>query len=250
MLVFCAGAAIGNGSDGYDIEGDRPDVTESALTVPPGSLQIESGVTGTFFEDGKEYTAGEMLLRLGVYGPLEARFGFNSWVIAETDGETEEGREDLSVGIKIQVLKAGIETGALCPNLALIFSTTFPSGTAPYRNDHAEPWGTVSVGWELPADFHLGLNIVASWPYGDGGRYRAWGTSEALAYSPTDRLCIYVEHFMEGGEDDESLHFADAGMTFIVTSGFQVDFRIGINLNGPIHRFAGAGFIARIDGLY
>ncbi|MGH7563856.1 MAG: hypothetical protein ACREK5_05485, partial [Gemmatimonadota bacterium] len=50
---------------------DRPDFTESALTVPRGDPQLESGYTLTRADDADEHALGEVLLRIGVAGRLE-----------------------------------------------------------------------------------------------------------------------------------------------------------------------------------
>src|ERR1700720_4297958 len=58
-----------------DIVTDRPDITESSIVVPKGSLQAENGVTWTNDHGQRTFDVSETLLRLGVARQTELRFG-------------------------------------------------------------------------------------------------------------------------------------------------------------------------------
>ena len=49
-----------------DIVTDRPDITESAIVVPPRSLQFENGMAWTLNHGQKVVDISETLVRLGV----------------------------------------------------------------------------------------------------------------------------------------------------------------------------------------
>ena len=49
-----------------DIVTDRPDITESAIMVPPRSLQFENGMAWTLNHSQKVVDISETLVRLGV----------------------------------------------------------------------------------------------------------------------------------------------------------------------------------------
>lgn len=59
---------------------DRPDFTESAETIAPGHLQIESGITRSREDATETDSVGEILLRVGLTPNLELRAGFNSYL--------------------------------------------------------------------------------------------------------------------------------------------------------------------------
>ena len=89
---------------------DRPDQTESSLTVPQGSLQIESGVLYGTAKDG--FNSEELLLaptvlwRYGISKGIELRLltEFASVTDKLTDDKFS-GINDLQLGTKIQILK-------------------------------------------------------------------------------------------------------------------------------------------------
>ena len=56
---------------------DRPDATESAITVAPGVFQLEFGYTFGEIESVSVHNLGEVLLRVGVADMLELRLGVN-----------------------------------------------------------------------------------------------------------------------------------------------------------------------------
>jgi hypothetical protein len=229
----------------HELEGDRPDVTESSLTVPRSSLQIEAGYTIGDYGNMVEQSIGELLVRYGFLGFLEMRFGLNSYIIGEDDDGFTSGKDDLSAGLKLQLLRNASFTSAWVPNSALILGLTFPSGSGRYRGEGAEPRATLCVAWELPADFHFGSNFSMSYSVKDGVRSRNYSASFAFGYTLTDRIGIYIEHFLERLEEGETFHFCDAGLTLGITRDLQLDLRIGRSLYGPDAWFAGAGFIAR-----
>lgn len=67
-----------------DLVGDRPDFTESALTVAPGSWQIEAGATVTTGDAFDTTEIGEVLVRHGLKPGTELRMVLPSYVDDET----------------------------------------------------------------------------------------------------------------------------------------------------------------------
>ena len=58
-----------------ELNTDRPDFTESSVTVPRGRLQMESGVTWSDEPGGSEVLSGpELLFRYGLFEKTELRF--------------------------------------------------------------------------------------------------------------------------------------------------------------------------------
>ena len=68
------------GQSGQDIVTDRPDITESSIVVPPGTLQGENGVTWTGDHGRRTLDLSESLLRLGVWSHTEFRIELPNYV--------------------------------------------------------------------------------------------------------------------------------------------------------------------------
>ena len=114
---------------------DRPDFTESSVTVGMGVVQIESGYTFTYddHEDGKvsEHSYPETLFRVGMLAEwFELRLGWNYGDSAETvfggSDQNLSGAEDLYVGSKFALTP---QSDCL-PETGLILQMTVPTGSA------------------------------------------------------------------------------------------------------------------------
>jgi hypothetical protein len=131
---------------------DRPDFTEASVTVGRGVVQLESGYTYFFDDDGttsvRTNSVPEALLRIGVLADwFELRLSYT--YLDETTSTTGEGRstvsgsDDLYLGMKFALTgQAGI-----LPEMALVPQMRVPSGS----ND-------ITAGETLP-----GLNWLYGW---------------------------------------------------------------------------------------
>ena len=73
LVLLLPSALRAQDAEEYDLVTDRPDQTESALTVPPMRLQIEAGVEA-FEQDGVRFLAApSALVRVGIVSGLEFR---------------------------------------------------------------------------------------------------------------------------------------------------------------------------------
>lgn len=233
---------------------DRPDFTEGPTTVGPGAVQLEFGYTFGRDRDGGATTTahslGEPLLRLGLPAEwLELRVGVGL-VARRTEmngrGVEENGFEDLYLGVKLALS----EQNGVIPALGILPQATFPTG------------GAVSDGQVLPR-----LNLVYSWDVTDafslsGGTQvnRAAGASDdAIAewaqslsggIGLGDRHGLYGEWFAvfhdePGGMQAE--HYANTGLTWLLTDDVQWDIRVGAGLNDRAEDlFFGTGLSLRL----
>ncbi len=118
-------------SDGPMIT-DRPDQTESSVTVSPGAMQLEIGWTYTRDDETgferRSHALPQALVRVGVVPRLEARFGFAGWIRDEVTGAappvTSEGIGDLDLGFKYQI----VDGGGTSPDVAVLTAVSIPTG--------------------------------------------------------------------------------------------------------------------------
>jgi len=225
--------------------GDRPDFTESATTVPPGRVMLETGYTNTRFGDVTVHTIGEVLFRYGFVRNWELRIGLNSYSIVDTDGEEDvEGLEDTTIGLKIRFL----ENKKAVPELACILNTSLPTGSDNFRISRWQPAAVLAVGWDVQSIFSVGANLGFSSLVVDDVRIDQVRGSVSLGLPLSDKWSVFGEWFglsldHEGGTD---LHYLDGGFTFLVTPDLQFDFRVGYGLNGVTpDDFIGMGAVIR-----
>ena len=103
---------------------DRPDFTESALTVPRGSVQLETGLTVERASGTGTVSGPEALVRWSPASKLELRLAAPNYVT----GEFVDGLGDVGVGVKIA---AGRGAGW---DLAGIASLSLPTGPSSERS--------------------------------------------------------------------------------------------------------------------
>ena len=128
---------------------DRPDATESAVTVGVGVFQLESGYTFDKADGVRIHSLGEILLRVGVADILELRFGINSYQWARGQTETSHGLEDSTVGLKLRLLNNEGKTGLGNPQIAVLASTSVPTGSSLMSQNKIEPELRLSVSLSL-----------------------------------------------------------------------------------------------------
>ena len=232
---------------------DRPDFTESSVTVGRGVAQLEMGYAYTIDRNNGERTGTsdypQSLLRYGVFANwLELRAGWD-WndAVNTTSNFRQSGANDLYLGVKIALTP---QEGIL-PEMALIPQMSVPTGS-----------GGFSAGESLP-----GLNWVYSWEVNDlisisGGTqfnravdevsnqaYEEWAQSISVGYSLTKRFGAFTECyalFPHSAETAKPQYYFDGGFTYSINKNFQWDIEAGMGLNEAANDFfAGTGFAVR-----
>src|SRR5688572_6026289 len=88
VLLLAAPAAAGE-KEREPIATDRPDFTETAIVVPRGSLQIESGFTYEKASSGEKiFSLPELLFRWGIGEKTELRFVAPDYIRVWDNGRT------------------------------------------------------------------------------------------------------------------------------------------------------------------
>jgi hypothetical protein len=221
--------------------GDRPDETESAVSVPPGTIQVEAGYTAARREGTLHHTVGEILLRLGMGDRTEARIGLGSWLFGDParDSLVTSALSDPTFGVKHVIRRsAGGTAMALLATLAL-------HGAA-HRLSLREADAELRVAAARPAGdrVELGANVFAGVPVGGGAA--TVGVTAVAGLDVTERVGAFAEAFASRTAGGEAQPFLDAGATWRVHRDVQLDVRAGVGLGAARgERFAGAGIIVR-----
>jgi len=241
-LVSVTLVAVSAFADDDPLVTDRPDYTESAVTVTRGRTQIETGYTFTEIGDFEEQTLGELLVRIGWTEIVELRLGLNSHIRVDGPGVHFSGNEDLSLGCKIR-LSDPLPPGSTLPQVALVLATTLPTGSAEFSISDPQPSATLALSWDLSDRTSIGSNVGYSRLGVTGDRFGELSASLALGRALSDRLGGYVEVYtlvrQEGHGDDQ---FVNAGFTWMLSEDSQFDFRAGAGLaSDSADFFVGAG---------
>ena len=215
---------------------DRPDATESGITIAPGVFQLESGYTFAAVEGVSIHDLGEILLRVGVADMLELRFGVNSYQWVRAPNATARGLLDSSIGLKLRLVDSGGKTGLGNPQIAVLASTSLPTGSSLVSQDKLQPEMRLAVSWDLSERLALGTNVF--YAYGNDviadERFHQAGATLTLGVALADRWGAYGEYFgaytvvRDGPRED----YVNGGITFLVERDLQLDARVGYGLNG------------------
>jgi hypothetical protein len=236
LATFAVSAA---GQTPTELVTDRPDATESAVTVPRGSLQLELGaVWARDRVPERNLSTFELpgaLARIGLLDRLELRVGWSGWTQAVIDGGPARvrtaGLADPEVGVKWSALRAE------ATDVALITHLTLPIGDEIVGGRAVDPSVVLTVAHALRSRASLGWNAgyelrTVDLPAGTR-RLGRWTYSAALGFDLASRWGIFAEVYgdMAGSDPEPSAHVLDGGVTWQMAPLVQFDVAAGIGLN-------------------
>lgn len=239
---------------------DRPDFTEASNTVGLGVLQIESGYTYIYDDDGALFhghSGPELLFRYGITDMIELRFVWNYlWESERIGGVTEhtDGAEDFSVGTKTALTS---QCGWI-PESALITALSTPTGANAFSNENTEIELNYLYSWDVSEE----LSLAGSAGYSTAGervtigvvpvldRFNVFHKSVAVGLPVTEDVGFYLEYFglyPDGAFASLPENYIDGGFTYLLNYDVQFDIRAGVGLNDAADDFfAGAGLSVRL----
>jgi len=232
--------------DDAEIVTDRPDVTEAAVVVPKGSVQIENGFTWSLDHGSNSVDLSESLVRVGIASCTELRIGLPNYFANLARHASSSGFQDVSFGIKEQL-------GPLPGNidLAVIIASSFPTGHRGLSSGGIDPFVKLPWSKELPRGWSIGGMQSLFWSPEDRKRNI---TSEATIYlerqltKPWDVFAEYAGDYTQRGGSRQLAHF---GTAYKIAATHQLDFHFGYGLSHatPNHFFA-VGYSFRLDDLW
>jgi hypothetical protein len=236
-------SAVSKAQDSPPIVTDRPDVTESAIVVPPWSLQVENGITSTR-ESGHRMVSGtESLVRLGVAPGLELRFGVPDYVLNLSTGRLPDGFNDLSVGFKQQL---GPLPGEIA--LSIIVAATLPTGTRGITTGGVDPLLKLPWSRELLRGWSIGGMQSFFWTSRNGSRNPTWEPALYLEKELTTPWAAFVEYSGDYSHSERARQLLHVGTTYRVGPRHQIDAHAGVDLStGSPRQFVAVGYSFRFD---
>jgi len=233
------------------INPDRPDFTDGPLLVTPGHLQIESGYTYTRTGSQKESSLGEVLLRYAFDDRWEARLGLNSydWIDPGMGERRVSGFEDPLVEVKIRLNDAEAEHRPHgVPAMGLLLNTTVPVGARALTADAWQPTATFALHWDLPAKWSLESNLGYTYAADGNQRFDQLFASASAGFTINEKWGGFLEGYVFSKEsaDGSATHYADAGLSYLLSNDLALDVRVGVGLDKPHPNwFVGVGASVR-----
>jgi hypothetical protein len=189
---------------------------------------------------------GEVLVRAPISRRAEARIGLNSYDIISGAARTVRGFEDITLGTKLALYGVEDGTRSLVPNVSLLLLADLPTGSKALRSSTIQPEAKLALSWELSERFELSSNANLAYPKNDAGRFAEGAGSLSLGIGLTDRLGGYAEYFGFYPQYAGPTHYANTGLTLLLTSDLQLDARVGSTFRSTAsERFVGIGIARR-----
>lgn len=234
---------------------DRPDFTESSVTVGKGVAQLECGYTYTYDAEAgvsvRSQSFGQPLLRYGILANwLEFRIALSPVEEKTTTAGASYsvgGTEDLYTGVKIALTP---QEGML-PEMALIPQMNLPTGSDAFTSHSVEPGVNWVYSWEINDFLSTGGSTQGNRRIDDttGDAYLEIAQSWTAGYHLSDNLGAYTEWFAfipSGADTERTQHYFDGGFTYLINNNMQFDINAGIGLNSAADDyFLGMGLAIR-----
>ncbi len=245
LLAAVTVAAYGQGQPPTtepEIITDRPDITESSIVIPKGSLQLENGLTWTNDHGQQTLDLSETLLRFGVFDRTELRIVVPNYVAGLTGPTSASSFGDVAVGVKQQLgpLRGGFDLSVI---VALSMPRISSHGVDPFVKF---PWSKdLKEGWSIG-----GMQSLF-WYTEDGRRNLTWEPTFYFEKQITKTWDGFAEYGGDFAQWGGSKHVAHFGTAYKITPKNQVDFHFGFGLSHATpSRFFAVGYSFRIDKLW
>ncbi len=250
-LYSQSGSELSSDIEKRDLITDRPDQTESSVTVPKNALQIESGfmleMEETNLSKSNNWGLGTTLLRYGVWDNFELRIGSfyqtSNITIKGTDADSSfQGFGPLIAGFKVYV----VEEQGIRPEISIMADITMRHvGHEEISPTYSYPTAKILASHTLSPKFSMGYN--AGFAYNGENADGFFVYSYVIGYSITEKLGSFAEVYGNFDNGDLPNHKVDGGLTYLVADNFQLDISAGMGFDDVIDKnFVSMGFSWRI----
>jgi hypothetical protein len=243
LAAFPASAGTRCSSD--NIATDRPDVTNSSIVVPVGTLQSENGIDVAARGSVRIVDGTASRLRLGIAPCAELLLDLPSYFIS-VRGQASAGFSNLVPAVKWQV---GPLPGKI--DLSLTAGAGLSTGTRRLTGPGSQPY--VQLPWSRELGDGWGVSGMLT-AFFFPGRSRSSVTTEPTFVIEKEigtRSDLFIEYVGDYPSHDRPGHLLNSGGAYRITPKQQIDFHIGAGFNRAAPSYViGVGYSIRFDGLF
>jgi Putative MetA-pathway of phenol degradation len=228
-----------------EISTDRPDVTNSSLVVPAGSLQIENGINLSA-RDGSRFVDGtNTRFRAGIANCLEFLVDVPTY-FANVRGPEGSGFSDVAPALKWQISPIPGKV-----DLSAVFGVALPTGSAAIAGRGAQPYLQFPWSWELRNGWGLSGMLTEFFRPADPTSKQITEATFVIENKVTERTSLFVEYVGDYPANGSPAQLINSGGLYRLTPNQQLDFHIavGLNHNAPSY-IVGIGYSVRFDELF
>jgi hypothetical protein len=239
-----AAAAEGCTQTSAPIATDRPDITNSSIVVPMGSLQNENGINVSRRAGADIFDGTNSRWRLGIAPCFEVLIDLPNYV-GTPRGAGSSGFGNVAPALKWQIspvpgkVDLSMTAGVGLPTGALAIAGP---GVQPYLQF---PWSVeLGHGWAV-----TGMVTNFFTPANPVSKYSNQSTF-VIEKEFAERSFLFVEYVGDFPVNGGTSQLFNSGGGYRITDTRQIDFHVGfgLNRNSPAYIF-GVGYSFRLDGL-
>ena len=222
---------------------DRPDVTESSLVIPKGSVQFENGITWTKNHGDQVLDLSETLIRVGLLNRTEIRLVVPNYIANLTRSSAPAGFSDIAIGMKQQL---GPLPGHF--DLSVIVAVSLPTGAARVSSHGFDPFVKFPWSRDLRNGRSIGGMQSLFWNTQGAKRNLTWEATFNLEKEITNRCSVFVEYAGDFPRLSGSQQIAHLGAAYRITRTQQLDSHVGFGLSpNSLGRFFAIGYSIRFE---
>lgn len=207
---------------------DRPDQSESAVTVLPGSIQIETGFAFEKLTESsikvENYTIAGTLLRYGIVDYVELRLG-TAYLITNAQSSID-GLGDYLLGAKINFLKESKQV----VDFGILVHALLPIGSAAFNPIKVEPEIIAALSKSFNEDLSASLNFGGSWSSIIDETFLIY--SAALGQAINGSTSVFIEVYGNVFSFSSPIHNFNGGIIYLLSEDLQLDLSGGKGIAG------------------
>lgn len=213
-----------------ELSPDRPDATESPLTVDAGRFALEASLFDYRRDNGAEtYTYGQLNFKAGLTHDIDLQ------TIVDLSSDTPDGDGFGDVTLRLKYNVYGNDGGDSA--LALMPFVKVPTNTE-LSNEEWE--GGLIIPWGISLTDTIGLGLMAEFDYlfneDTGDHEFEFLHTAVLGFDLTENTGAYVEYIGIAEEHDYQAYLA-GGMNYAVNDDLILDFGVQSGLNSAAEDF-------------
>jgi hypothetical protein len=224
---------------------DRPDVTNSSVVIPAGSLQIENGVNLSARDGDRVIDGTNTRLRFGIANCLEFLMDTPTY-FANVGNPQNSGFSDVAPALKWQISPVPGKV-----DLSAVFGVALPTGTTNIVGPGAQPYLQFPWSWELRSGWRLSGMFTEFFHPSEPTSKRVTETTFAIEKQVTERASLFVEYVGDYPASGSPAQLLNSGGLYRLGPNQQLDFHValGLNHNAPSY-IVGVGYSVRFDELF
>jgi hypothetical protein len=244
LVIVFAPNARSQSSDNLHFSVDRPGISDYPTIVPKGWLQLETGVEYYQREDFRSIAMPSLLLRTAVTKGIEVRM-INRYLRIDSLKENPDDKHHYFGALEI---KAAIvrEKGWLPATSLLAGFSITPEATKKLRGPIWGDYALLLFENNLHDKVLFNYNAGIIWNGSEGSMSTMYSFAFEIELSTQHAVFVEQSTFFNPGSKND--YWFDAGYTHLAAKHSQIDFSVGVDLNGDADDFfVAVGYSTRIQ---